>query len=447
MKALCFIYKRSFMYSQLQNKLSSIYFNSSDLSEQQYKDSQRKLILSGASTSILYALTTGSFLAGFLSYLGASNEFCAIMGSVPQLGCILQMFSPYVFEKLHNRKLLICICCFIFRFSLGTVIFIPFIIKGTTAQLMVIAVIEIMGFLVAGFVTPGYNNWNLSIAPVKNRGRYLALKDIISMLSVALVTLGIGRLLDYHKTNGNILRGFTVMFILALVLSVLDFFLTSSIREPKVDYSDQKFTLRQVILVPLQDKSFRPIILFLSMWSFAVQFSVNFIPVYMVDGLGLSYSFISIVAMIGNVIGIAATLFWGHLADKTTWSFLLRMSGSMIAVCYLGWFFVNLSNAVVLVPILQVLLGCCNGAFTMASINLQFTVSPKVGRTAYLGVTSAVSCVISFGGTLLGSFFSKLLHNTKLNIGGFAIGNIQILFLITFVTLVMSLTAKKKYNF
>ncbi|MDF2632069.1 MAG: major facilitator superfamily 1 [Caproiciproducens sp.] len=435
------------MYSRLRDKLNSIYFNSSDLSEQQYKDSQWRLILSGTSGNILGALTAGSFLAGFLSYLGASNEFCAIMGAVPQFGCILQMFSPYIFEKLHNRKLLICICCFIFRFSLGTVIFVPFIVKEAAERLTVIAVIETIAFLVAGFVTPGWNNWNLTIAPMKNRGRYLALKDIISMLSVALVSLGIGRLLDHYKSKGNILRGFTIMFVLALILSILDFFLISSIREPKVDYSEQKFTLKQIIFIPLQDKSFRPVILFLSMWSFAVQFSVTFIPVYMVTGLRLSYSFISMVAMAGNILGMAAMLLWGQWADKTTWSFILRVSGSLISICYFGWFFVNSSNAAVLAPILQILLACCNGAFTMASINLQFALSPKVGRTAYLGVTSAVSCVISFGGALLGSFISKLLHDARLNILGLDVGNIQILFLITSFTLMMSLIAKKRYNF
>lgn len=434
------------MYARLRDQLNSVYFQNGELSQKQFKESQRILILSGTSANILYALTTGSFLAGFLSYLGASNEFCAIMGAIPQFGCILQMFSPYIFERLHHRKLLICICCFIFRFSLGTVIFVPFLIKGTSERLIAIAVIETVGFLVAGFVTPGWNAWSLSVAPTKNRGRYLALKDIISMLVVALVSLGIGRLLDHYQSKGNVLQGFSIMFAVALGLSVLDFFLTTSLNEPKVDFSDHPFTLRQIIFIPLKDKSFRPIILFLSMWSFAVQFSVTFIPVYMVTNLHLSYSFISAVVMFGNIFGMAAMLLWGYLADKTTWSFLLRASGSMIAACYLGWFFVNSSNAVVLVPIFQVLLACCNGAFTMASINLQFTASPKVGKTAYLGVTSAVSCVISFCGALLGSLTSKLLHYTHLQILGLEIGNIQILFLMTGIALVVSLMVKKKYE-
>ncbi len=434
------------MYSRLRNRIHSVYFNRNELSAEQYRSSQRRLILSGASGNVLYALTTGSFLAGYLSYLGATNEFCAIVGSIAQFGCILQMFSPYIFEKLQNRKLLICICCFIFRFSLGTVIFVPFLVHGHDGQLTVVAIIETIAFLIAGFVTPGWNNWNLSIAPVKKRGRYLALKDIVSMISVALVSLGAGKLLDYFSSMNNIFQGFLIIFIVALFLSVLDFLLASSIMEPKVDFRKQQFTLRQIIMEPLQNQFFRPLILFLSIWSFAIQFSASFIPVYMVTDLKLSYSFITAVTMAGNILGMAATFFWGNLADRTTWSFILKISGSCIAACYFGWFFVFSGNAAVLVPILQILLSCCNGAFSMASLNLQFALAPNVGRTAYLGVTSAIASVISFGGALLGSAVSGLLHHVRISFWGMKIGNIQILFFITSLVLTFSLFVHKKLH-
>lgn len=434
------------MYARLRSRIDSIYFNRNELAEEQYRSSQRRLILSGASGNILYALTTGPFLAGYLSYLGASNEFCAIVGSIAQFGCILQMFSPYIFEKLQNRKLLICVCCFVFRFSLGTVVFVPFLVRGQDARLAAVAVIETIAFLVAGFVTPGWNNWNLSVTPTRRRGRYLALKDVVSMVSVALVSLGAGKLLDRFSSEKQIFRGFFLIFSAALVLSVLDFLLSSSIMEPKVDSRDRTFSLRQIIMEPLQNPFFRPLILFLSIWSFAIQFSASFIPVYMVADLKLSYSFISTVTMAGNILGMAAAFFWGNLADRTTWSFLLKTSGSCIAACYFGWFFTGPGNAAVLVPILQILLSCCNGAFTMATLNLQFALAPKMGRTAYLGVTSAVSSVIGFGGVLLGSAVSGLLRQVQIRFWSVEVGNIQILFFITSVVLVFSLYIHRKLH-
>lgn len=65
----------------------------------------------------------------------------------------------------------------------------------------------------------------------------------------------------------------------------------------------------------------------------------------------------------------------------------------------------------------------------MATLNLQFALAPKIGRTAYLGVTSAISSVISFTGTLLGSAVSGLLHHVRIRFWSMEIGNIQILFL------------------
>jgi MFS family permease len=122
---------------------------------------------------------------------------------------------------------------------------------------------------------------------------------------------------------------------------------------------------------------------------------------------------------------------WGRLADKTSWSNLLKISGFIIALCYLGWSFVTPFNATILVFILQVSLTCCNGAFYMASGNLQFNLSPFSGKTAYLGVTSAVSCVISFFGALLGTIVYRQFQEVSIDIFIIRITNTQVLFLVT----------------
>lgn len=431
---------------RLRERLRSVYFNTGDLTESQCRNNQKRLIVSSTVANVLLALTTGSFLAGFLSHLGASAQYCAVLGAIPQLGCIMQMLSPYIFERMKNRKLLICVCCFIFRFSLSTIVFVPLLVSSVTLRLALIMVIEIVAYLAAGFVTPGWNYWNLSIAPEKNRGRFLAVKDIISMLVVALISLGVGGMLDHYREKGAVMAGFTIMFSAATVLSVVDFLVASGIREPKVHTNDVQPTFRQIILKPLQDKPFRLFIVFLSIWSFAIQFSVSFIPVYMVTGLKFNFSFISAVTMAGNLFGMVAVYLWGSLADRTSWSFLMKVSGSIIALCYTGWFFVNGGNAKFLVPVLQVLLACCNGAFSMASMNLQFKISPPAGKTSYLGMASAISCVISFGGALLGSFIYSALENVQFWIGNMQIGNIQILFFSTSILLIISLLFKQKHG-
>ena len=419
------------MLNNIKRLFNQIYFNDKELTEAEYKSGQKKLILSGLTANMISLLTTGTFLVGYLSYLGASERYIAIIGAVPQLGCLLQMFSPYIFERLKHRKLLICFSCFLFRFSVGTIIFVPFIIQERVWRLIVIMLIYTLAYLAAGFVTPGLSNWNMSITPALGRGKFLAMKDITSMFGVAFTSLIIGRMLDYYKINNKYLVGFTIIFLISLVISILDFILLSSIREPIRIKLVHKISLSETISKPLKDIHFLKVILYLSIWYFAVQFSVSFIPIYMINSLKLTYSFISVVGVLGNIFGMVSIYLWGNLADRTSWNFLLKASGIIIAFCYMGWAFVTAHNAILFVPVLQILLTGSNGAFNMAAINIQYIHGPEDSKTTYLGVTQSIAYVTGFFGGMLGAAASHLLKNIKIEWTVISLGSIQLLFLIT----------------
>ena len=432
------------MLAFIKRFISQKYFNTVPMTEGDYKKSQRMIIAATPTASIINLLISGSFLVGYLTHLGASSQYSAIMGAIPQLGCLLQLFSPYLFERLKHRKLLICISCFLFRFLVGTIIIVPYLVSKEGSRLAVIMIIYTTAFMIAGFVTPGLSSWYLDIAPESGRGRFLAIKDIISMSATSLVSMLIGKMLDYYGMLHKPMVGFTIMFSFVILLSFVDFLLISNIDEPKEKNHVVQLSLFDLILTPLKDKVFRRFILFLSVWNFAVQFSVSIIPIFMLNYIGLSYSYISAVTVAGNVFGMISIYLWGRLADKTSWRFLIRICGFLIACCYFGWFLVNLSNAKWLVVLLQVMMVCCNGAFHMASNNIQYNAASDEGKTAYLGVTQAIACVISFIGAVLGSKLLKVFEGMDLQISIIGADAIQFLFLITSVLLIDALFLLKR---
>ena len=48
-----------------------------------------------------------------------------MMAMIPQAGCVLQFFSPLLFERLHQRKLSIWLLCATYRFSLSLTFLAP----------------------------------------------------------------------------------------------------------------------------------------------------------------------------------------------------------------------------------------------------------------------------------------------------------------------------------
>ena len=101
--------------------------------------------------------------------------------------------------------------------------------------------------------------------------------------------------------------------------------------------------------------------------------------------------------------------FWGRLADRTSWNRIMIWAGSAVGISYLCWGLVKPGAHWAAALALQALSGACSGAFSMASTNLQFSCSPREGKTLYLGVGAAVSNLAGYGAALLGASLQSAL--------------------------------------
>lgn len=383
-------------------------------------DSQKMLLMQGALSSALFSVGTGNFLAGYLTYLGASPAFCAIVAAIPQLGCILQLVSPFLFERLRHRKMLICGCCFAFRIGMGVAGVIPFALSGKNERLGAVFALYLLVFLLAGFVTPGLDQWTMALAPNYRRGRFFATKNIVSALMTAGISLALGWQLDHFVSKNAAGTGYLILYVCCCVLACVDLFLLSRMEEiPCEPMSGLKIT---DLIRPLRDKTYRKIILFLPMWFFALNFSNAFLSVYMLQGLRMSHTAITGVATIASVAGILGTWFWGRRADKSSWNSVLMWTGCLIGGTFLCWAAVRPGCGVAVPLVLQASVAACTGSFHVASMNLQFGCSPREGKTLYLGVGAAISNLTGYAATLFGASFQSSLMQEM------GIGSICVLF-------------------
>lgn len=370
-------------------------------------DSQKTMLVQGALSSALFSIGTGNFLAGYLTYLGASPAFCAIVAAIPQLGCILQMVSPFLFERLRHRKVLICGCCFAFRIGMGLAGLLPFLISGKAERLAAVFALYLLAFLLAGFVTPGLDQWTMGLAPKFRRGQFYAAKNIVSALLSAGISLTLGWQLDHFASKNEAGKGYLILYGCCCLLACVDLLLLSRMEEiPCEPMAEMKIT---DLARPLRDKTYRKIILFLPMWFFALNFSNAFLSVYMLQGLGLSHTAITAVATVASVAGIMGTWFWGRMADKSSWNTILMWTGCLTGGTFLCWAAVRPGSSVVVALLLQAAAAACSGSFHVASMNLQFGCSPREGKTLYLGVGAAISNLTGYAAALLGASFQSAL--------------------------------------
>ena len=159
--------------------LYQLFFPAHTPTENELEMGRYRIIAEGAVAGVIYAVATGNFLAGYLSSLGASVSLCAAAAMIPSFGCVLQFISPFVFERMHYRKLAIWLMCVVFRLSVSSILLIPLALPDPGHARAVVLVLYTIGFFSAGLVTPGLEHMVLGIAPQGGRGQFYAVKSII----------------------------------------------------------------------------------------------------------------------------------------------------------------------------------------------------------------------------------------------------------------------------
>ena len=242
--------------------LYQLFFPAHTPTENELEMGRYRIIAEGAVAGVIYAVATGNFLAGYLSSLGASVSLCAAAAMIPSFGCVLQFISPFVFERMHHRKLAIWLMCVVFRLSVSSILLIPLALPDPGHARAVVLVLYTFGFFSAGLVTPGLEHMVLGIAPQGGRGQFYAVKSIIGTCVSSAATLALGRVLDYYLEQRQGYTGFLIIGIVSLSLTVVDAVLLASVRENPVKFTSK---MRPAdILRPVRDPAYRPLLFYLA---------------------------------------------------------------------------------------------------------------------------------------------------------------------------------------
>jgi MFS family permease len=422
-------------YMNIKKFIQETYFDQGSLKISDYEKSRRLFIYEGCSAIGIFSLTSGAFLAGFASYLGASDEFSGIIGAIPVLAGIMQIFSSMVFEKLKQRKFLVSLGCLVFRMLLALLLFIPLVLKETSFGLISLAAIYGIAYMIAAFITPPASNWMVDLTPDDMRGSYFATKDAYSLAFVTILTVIAGIVLDGFRKSNNEYGGFLTIGLIVFLLAVSNAYYLARIKEPSADRDTISIKLKEAILKPLKNTGYRKVIVLFILWNVSLQIAGPFFAVYMVTGLRLHYTYIMVMGVIGSLVRVFAAKYWGKLADQKSWFFATKASIGMLGLCHLMWLFANDATKGFLVPFGYFISGIAWAGISIAIFNIQFVIAPKEGRTMYLGASAAIGGIAGFLSTLVGSLIIKLLKDFTFNFVGYSIGNMQIVFALSGVML------------
>lgn len=361
-------------------KLSNTYFYMIRDKKQEFCNKEATMKLSvkeGAIASVMTGMGD-SFVSPFALALKANNAQIGLLSSIPGIIAPLsQIFGSRIMEKYSRRKIM-----FVFAF-LQAMMWIPilslsFLLPYSFSKILPILLVLFYS-IYAVFGAIGGPSWFSllgEIIPSEKRGKYFSKRNkICTEVFVASTLIG-AFLLDYFKTKGWIMAGFSILFFVSAISRTISSFLLRKHCDLKFNYDkDYYFSFFQFAKKSYQN-NFGKFVIFLGLFYVAATIAGPFFSVYMLKDLNFSYTTFILINISASVFSAIFFPFIGKLSDKYGNRELLRFSGILIALLPILWVFSKSPWYIILVP--QLLSGIGWATFNLAVTNFIYdAVTPQ----------------------------------------------------------------------
>lgn len=383
-------------------------------------------------------ITDTTYLTAFAVILAASNSTIAFIGGIPFLVRVFQFLGAYLVEHYGNRKRFSVLTGIGARLTWGLVVMAGMFWRDDASALLLVFIgVTFVAKIFETMLGMGWMSWATDLIPNQLRGKYFGFRlSVMALVNVA-TTYTIGYMLDLFKLFGNEADGYLVMLAIAALCGLITLVLFQKQYEPPFHPPPDRDFKRDVWL-PLNDRHFRPVIIFNLLWAIAQGVALVFFTVQMINVLNMSFTQIALFNIIVTVGRVALNPFWGKFTQRFGSGVTLKICGVLITINPILWLFATPDN---LVP---VWLDAINSAvawtgFELASMNIQFTDSKPKGRAyyfAWVGIASGLGFFVSgiIGGQLA-DIFQHISLRTPIN----AIASNHWIFLISFLLRIVSL--------
>ena len=265
-----------------------------------YRRGLRVAIWEGLPANVIFMLLGGPYLTGYLLYLGASPAQVGIVLAIPSLANVLQIAGAFLIQSFTNRKLALIMLAGSHRILWVATGAIPFLFPQ---HVWVIVYILIYGFafMNQALASVYWTSLMADMVPVKVRGRYFGLRNMLLWCAGTTAVLVGGQVLDRFPGRD----GFAILYLVCAVCAVLNIVAFFKYPNPPFEKSAER-NKWDMFLKPFENGAFLRATLFISFWLLLQGISVPFFSYVMLDVLKLSYEWVSVMTTVQNVAMMAS---------------------------------------------------------------------------------------------------------------------------------------------
>lgn len=382
-------------------------------------------------------LVGNTFLAKLLTYLGFSDSETGIISSLITLAFLFQLVSVFVVRKITNTKLVAILfhtLSQVFFMSLYVVPFLPFA-AGAKKPLTVICIL--LAYFGNYMVSTVIFRWGNSYVDPKKRASYTAGKEIISLISGMVVSLGAGYIFQWFEDQNNIEGGFIFAAIGILIFSLSDLAMLLIIKndvKPKAKAGDGASML-DVFHNTLCNKNFLSIVLLQVLWNSSIYIVAGFLGTY--ANFLFKFSIVQAISVAGQLSRALFSKPFGKYTEKRTFAKGIELGIIIAAAAMLFNSFTSPSTAFFFI-IYTVLYNICLAGVSGNITNITYSYVDSRYFSEASAIKNSIGGLCGFGTTLIGGKILDAVQANGNQVFGIPMYGQQLLSIISFIMLIIT---------
>jgi MFS family permease len=350
--------------------------------------------------------------------LGASNFEIGLLAAMPTLTNIFQLLSIWLVRRFANRRLISVACSVFARLPLAVLGYLVFAFPHTASVRLLLFFLFFYYFF-GSISGPVWNSGMKDLIPARSLGSYFAKRSGYMQSLNVIFSIVLAAILDYIKRHHpeSLLTAYGIMFAVAGIVGLFGMYLLSRVPEPRPVMS--RGNLFELFKLPIRNKNFSRLLVFISAWAFAINIATPFFTVFMLTSLQLSLSYVIGLGILSQAASILTIRVWGIFADRYSNKTIIAIGGPLYSLCIIAWCFVGLFNMYVnllLLILIQIFSGIATSGINLSLTNIGLKLAPDEDAIVYLSSKNVVSAFFSAISPLLGGYLADYFAQRHFNI-------------------------------
>jgi Na+/melibiose symporter-like transporter len=222
-------------------------------------------------------------------------------------------------------------------------------------------------------------------------------------------------LVDYFISVAGASKALPMLWLITLFIAALDLLCLLKVHEhPYVTSSYDKLSARTLLGLIREYPEYMKIVAVVCVMSFASSISSQYYVTFLLDDVGVSYTFINSVNLINVATMLLFTKPWKKLLDANTFRKNLFLTYLLFSPHVIGLFFVS-GSRLFLYPLTMVYASSISVGLSICNLMFPYINLPERNRTVFLALFNTTLALATFPGILTGRILFGVFSNINIS--------------------------------